>query len=911
MTMTSATEFPVQSPISGGSYNFVERIDFNEIKELQVVGKGSFGVVKKGKWRDKYVAIKKIESDAEKKAFQIEVRQLSRISHPNIVKLYGACMRPVCLVMEYAEGGSLYNVLHGSPLVPYNSGHAMSWCWQCAKGVAYLHSMQPKPLIHRDLKPPNLLLVDGGTVLKICDFGTACDKQTYMTNSKGSAAWMAPEVFVGKEYSEKCDVFSWGIIFWEVLTRRKPFDNISKAKGNAFTIMWAVQKGERPPRVAQCPPPIDKLMTACWDKDPNQRPSMEKVAEVMGKLVELFPGGDEPLKYPDKADKQQNPACEDERDIPIQEDEDTDAEETFDDDFGFGNAGVPVNGLVHTGTSTIASKRSPVQMPQNISHIPMQLHVDVDENAWEFGGQSEDLVSLGQQTYNPPPGSASSQNFVSTPPAITSASKTAKLPVKPTTLAFRPPDGTSQSAAAFPSKILPEEGHSSQRPTVTGQGRISLNVSSPNKPVTSPSSISDPGIPPRTVTSSLSLRSPLQGSKTPPKPPYPVHSKFGWADHVYGAGAHSGRYSESSHPVHSEFPSPYVPPSNNVHPGGKPPVSSPGHSQSTSSPSGLPHPVPIGFERLYPSGISHQPHSISPVSERVRTPTAIHLSPIASRRNVAEMPPSSGNVSVSAASKKWENIVPSTNKRYSADFIQLIEPDPEFPEVYGGMAMSRRAIGGSLNTGGVGFVPTSLGPDVDDTRAGNQRPSSNSFRGHRRVASDGSEKLFRDSQRFIPNPGSSSQHQGAGREQRYFGSAESEEARESLFENAYLMLDQDLQPITPATDLPESIRIFEEHKALAKEYLQAQMDIEDLLQTKHDLEKQVHENKANGPRMSNQDMVQEWRELQSENESLVQFHKKLKRQLELIKGKGRNPQERPPTPPEPEPGWVMVPRRES
>lgn len=77
---------------------------------MQVVGKGSFGVVWKAKWRDIFVAVKQIDSEAEKKAFAVEVRQLSRISHPNIVKLYGACTQnPVCLVMEYAEGGSLYN----------------------------------------------------------------------------------------------------------------------------------------------------------------------------------------------------------------------------------------------------------------------------------------------------------------------------------------------------------------------------------------------------------------------------------------------------------------------------------------------------------------------------------------------------------------------------------------------------------------------------------------------------------------------------------------------------------------------------------------------------------------------------------------------------------------------------------
>ena len=87
----------------------------------------------------------------------------------------------------------------------------------------------------------SLLLIAGGTILKICDFGTACDAHTHMTNNKGSAAWMAPEVFEGSNYSEKCDVFSFGIILWEILTRRRPFDEIG---GPAFRIMWAVHSGQ-------------------------------------------------------------------------------------------------------------------------------------------------------------------------------------------------------------------------------------------------------------------------------------------------------------------------------------------------------------------------------------------------------------------------------------------------------------------------------------------------------------------------------------------------------------------------------------------------------------------------------------------------------------------------------------------
>uniref|UniRef100_A0A8C8F2Y5 Mitogen-activated protein kinase kinase kinase 7 n=1 Tax=Oncorhynchus tshawytscha TaxID=74940 RepID=A0A8C8F2Y5_ONCTS len=273
-----------------------EEIDYVDIEVEEVVGRGAFGVVCKAKWKGKDVAIKTIESESERKAFIVELRQLSRVNHPNIVKLYvkiGVCESVFALVDFYGYGSVL---LHGAePLPYYTASHAMSWCFQCSQGVAYLHGMKPKALIHRDLKPPNLLLVAGGTVLKICDFGTACDIQTHMTNNKGSAAWMAPEVFEGSNYSEKCDVFSWGIILWEVITRRKPFDEIG---GPAFRIMWAVHNGTRPPLIKSLPKPIESLMTRCWSKDPSQRPSMEEIVKIMTHLMRCFPGSDEPLQYP-------------------------------------------------------------------------------------------------------------------------------------------------------------------------------------------------------------------------------------------------------------------------------------------------------------------------------------------------------------------------------------------------------------------------------------------------------------------------------------------------------------------------------------------------------------------------------------------------------------------------------------
>ncbi|XP_050590385.1 mitogen-activated protein kinase kinase kinase 7-like [Bombus affinis] len=388
---------------------FVEEINYDEIETEQVVGKGSFGVVWKGKWRGQYVAIKYINSEGEKKAFTVEVRQLSRVVHPNIVKLYGACTKnPVCLVMEYAEGGSLYNVLHCNPQPQYTAGHAMSWALQCARGVAYLHNMKPKPLIHRDLKPPNLLLVMGGQTLKICDFGTACDLNTYMTNNKGSAAWMAPEVFEGSRYTEKCDVFSWGVILWEILSRKKPFDEIG---GSAYRIMWAVHVGQRPPLIEGCPKPIEDLMTRCWHKSPEERPSMDAVVEIMTTLSQFFNGHLEPVEYSRK-----DVESEEVIDNQVSKDDTLDVTDTMDSEIN----GYAANGTIKAN-APVSKEKSEIFNEKNSSSNPFydfrdpppknnisannpsnkefqikdfpQLYVECDPNAWGLPSSDSPLES--------------------------------------------------------------------------------------------------------------------------------------------------------------------------------------------------------------------------------------------------------------------------------------------------------------------------------------------------------------------------------------------------------------------------------------------------------------------------------------------------------------------------------------
>ncbi|KAH8410505.1 hypothetical protein KR215_010381, partial [Drosophila sulfurigaster] len=172
---------------------------------------------------------------------------LSLANHDNIVRFLGITKdgdNRTVMVMEYAACGSLHNMLHNNGIsLAYTRRNGVGWMLQCAKGVEYLHKFSPK-ILHRDLKPQNLLLFNDCRTLKICDFGTAKELATKMSNGVGTARYMAPEIVEGSKYTEKCDVYSFGIILWEVISRKKPFYNLENK--TSYFILNKVIEGKIP-----------------------------------------------------------------------------------------------------------------------------------------------------------------------------------------------------------------------------------------------------------------------------------------------------------------------------------------------------------------------------------------------------------------------------------------------------------------------------------------------------------------------------------------------------------------------------------------------------------------------------------------------------------------------------------------
>ena len=276
-------------------------LNMKDIDLISVVGGGAFGQVWKGNWKGTPVAVKVLSSACQAEvpqsilqSFRDEVQMLARLRHPNICLFLGACLDPPCraIVTELISRGSLWDALRTPHLFENRgSGDIFHWPWWVirrvldgtCRGLIYLHGNNP-PIIHRDLKSANLLL-DDSFYVKICDFGLARlrDYTSTMTANVGTAQWTAPEVLAGKAYNESADMFSLGIVAWELLSGKCPYDHISNQVEIAVNV---TQYNVRPPLSDRCPKQVRYFIENCWSADPRSRMS---ASEALKKLETVIP----------------------------------------------------------------------------------------------------------------------------------------------------------------------------------------------------------------------------------------------------------------------------------------------------------------------------------------------------------------------------------------------------------------------------------------------------------------------------------------------------------------------------------------------------------------------------------------------------------------------------------------------
>ncbi|THU60520.1 hypothetical protein C4D60_Mb07t13650 [Musa balbisiana] len=180
-----------------------------------------------------------------------------------------------CIVTEYAKGGSVRQFLmrRQNRSVPLKL--AVKQALDIAKGMEYVHGLG---FIHRDLKSDNLLIFADKSI-KIADFGVARIevKTEGMTPETGTYRWMAPEMIQHRPYNQKVDVYSFGIVLWELITGMLPFPNMTAVQA-AFAV---VNKGVRPVIPQDCLPALNEIMTRCWDANPDVRPSFSEIIRML------------------------------------------------------------------------------------------------------------------------------------------------------------------------------------------------------------------------------------------------------------------------------------------------------------------------------------------------------------------------------------------------------------------------------------------------------------------------------------------------------------------------------------------------------------------------------------------------------------------------------------------------------
>jgi serine/threonine protein kinase len=216
---------------------------------------------------------------------------MNQIHHPNVVLLMGACTEArdkLAIVTELCEG-NLRSIIHNKRIT-LKLMQKINFAIDVAQGMAWLHNTKPHHIIHRDLKLTNLL-VDENWKVKVCDFGLSDFLKTDFLQDKGvavgSALWMSPEVLEGRKLTEKIDVYSFGLILWEIIMRVQPYGEYKTVSELRRAVCI---DGIRPPLKKQdIPQCLCDLIEQCWEKDPAKRPSFVQVLEMLkDAMVDLF-----------------------------------------------------------------------------------------------------------------------------------------------------------------------------------------------------------------------------------------------------------------------------------------------------------------------------------------------------------------------------------------------------------------------------------------------------------------------------------------------------------------------------------------------------------------------------------------------------------------------------------------------
>ncbi|TMW57738.1 hypothetical protein Poli38472_014341 [Pythium oligandrum] len=277
-----------------------ERLQYTDIKRSRVLAKGGFGIVYLATFNDREVVAKQILPEKAKDShaisrFMDEIRLWAKLNHPNIVQflvLLWTTLADVTVVTEYMSNGDLAVMLRSQAAV---SRHRELFTWtksagqikrnklelaiDIAEALVYLHGQSPS-IIHRDLKSQNVLLNES-CVAKVTDFGISREVEDYMTAEIGTVAWIAPEILDGGQYTERADIYSFGVVLSELDTCEKPYaSGIHTPTGEFIAkvpnahIALAVSDGSlRPSFDNDCPRAIRAIAQRCLERNAEDRPT--------------------------------------------------------------------------------------------------------------------------------------------------------------------------------------------------------------------------------------------------------------------------------------------------------------------------------------------------------------------------------------------------------------------------------------------------------------------------------------------------------------------------------------------------------------------------------------------------------------------------------------------------------------